>query len=240
MQPLTNYLPKPMLPLGRKPVIEHIIEELNGAGLDEIVVVIRSGFESVVEYFAETPGISFLADDSAGGPGKAILKAREKIREEPVAVVFSDAPLGGGNRSRHLRQMMEQQQRTGADAMLSVYRVPSGEARRRGIVSFKEYGAEPGARPVQDILEKPDQEFSEPQWASTGRYLLPPDIFEALEKTEPDENGEVQLTHGVRRLMQEGKSIYGISLEADLKRYDTGNFENYFEAFCDIAVRGPN
>ncbi len=92
MRPLTNYISKPMLPLGKKPVLQHIIEELKEGGINEISVVVKSDDQKMIDYFEDDTSVQFILDDSFSGPGGAILKTEQFIKNEDFIVVFADAP----------------------------------------------------------------------------------------------------------------------------------------------------
>lgn len=98
VRPLSSYLPKPMLPLGKKPVLEHIVEENKASGILDILIITRSDHREVKDYFESHNNVSICIDDSVGGPGKAILEGKNFTEGEPFLVVFSDAPLSGKKR----------------------------------------------------------------------------------------------------------------------------------------------
>jgi len=234
MEPISSYLPKPMLPLGRKPVLQHIVDELQQAGIQEIGLVIRSDHQAIWKYFRNQSAITLIKDDSTSGPGGAILKTEEFIGGDDFVVIFSDAPIRGSNRSEYLQRLMALKQNRKARAALSIYQIPKSEASSRGVVVFdeQEFSKVEPLR-LTDIIEKPsDEEIS--RWASACRYVLDGDIFEALKNISADEDGELQLTPAIRHLIATGKTVVGLPLPNQLQRYDTGNFEGYFEAFGDF------
>lgn len=234
MYPISKYLPKPMLPLGKKPVLQHIIEELEEAGIDEIAIVARTEHQAIFEYFGRDPAITIVEDNTASGPGGAILKAEEFVDGEDFMVVFCDAPVMGAGRSDHLKRLIEAKYKYEAKAALSIYQIPRDEISSRGVVTFVDQ--EPGGEVVEldDMLEKPPKNSVESQWASACRYILDADIIEALREVEI-EKGERQLTPAIRQLLHKGHSVVGLPIPENLHRYDTGNFEGYFEAFNNFA-----
>ncbi|MDZ7659401.1 sugar phosphate nucleotidyltransferase [Fodinibius sp.] len=235
MQPISDYLPKPMLPLGKKPVLQHILDELNAAGICEIVIVARTEHSAIFNYFGDKPGIQLVEDNSASGPGEAILKANNFIGDESFAVVFSDAPVRGAGRSDHLKELMALKQQNQAAAVLSTYRIPKAEVSSRGVVVFEEPGiARQRFGKLADIIEKPTSGETSSRWASTCRYVLDATIFDALQHISTDAGGELQLTPAIRQLIKEGKSVLGMPMPGQLQRYDTGHFEGYFAAFNDF------
>jgi len=230
MHPLSSYVPKPMLPLGRKPVLHHIVEEIRAAGIEEILILARTDHKAIRDYFQDKPNITIGNDDSAGGPGKAILKGEQFAGGESFLVVFSDAPLGGEEPGQVIREMKKVFQQHSTDAVLSIYPVPEEEAGSRGIVRVDEMKKGEGLYRVTDIIEKPESISISKPMASACRYLFTPKIFDALKAAEKDEDGELQLTAGINELLKEGHEVLGLTLPEGITRHDTGNFQGYFRA----------
>lgn len=236
LDPISRYLPKAMLPLGKKPVLEHIVEELKKAGLEEIAIVTRSEYNTIFDYFGDDTAVTFIKDDSGSGPGGALLKAREFVNGHDFVVAFADAPLRGVGRLDFLQQLMTLKKSRGASASLAMYPVEPSEASSRGVVLFEEQQAEPGSEvTVTDMLEKPSQRKEALLWASACRYVLDQHIFGALDKIDADQDGELQLTTAIRHMLGKGHRVLGYPLAQGLTRYDTGNFEDYYKAVCNFA-----
>lgn len=238
MQPLSGYLPKPMLPLGKKPVLHHIVEEIKSAGIKNILIVTRSDHRTLIDYFDKKDGITVKVDDSAGGPGQAVLQGREFAGEENVLVVFSDAPLEGDHREQAIREMSEVFEKHSADACLSIYPVSEKEAESRGIVKVKEKVEVNRVAEITDISEKPENISTSKAWASTCRYIFTPEIFDALDNAKRDEGGELQLTAGIKVLLERGSKVLGVPLPDGLTRHDTGNFSGYYKALDGFKPQG--
>ena len=235
MKPISNYVPKPMLPLGKVPVLHHIIDELKVAGITEIGVVARTEHSAIWDYGDNTPGIHLISDNSASGPGTAILKARNFIGDDDFAVIFSDAPMGGADRGRHLQKLCTLKKEQNAAATVSVYQIPESEVASRGVVALEDSltaGGQPSV--LTNFVEKPSKEDYPSRWAVTCRYVVGGDIFDALERVSSD-NDELQLTPAIAHLIADNQTVLGLPLPSHLKRYDTGNFEGYFEAFRDFT-----
>lgn len=236
MSPISDYLPKSMLPLGKKPVLHHIIEELRDASISKIAVIARSNQTAVFSYFMNFPEVEFIIDDSTSGPGGAILEAREFVGENDFITIFADAPVRGADRGIYLQELMDIKKNKDAEAALAIYKVAQKEMGSRGVITFKDKDHQKeGIRHLADIIEKPEPEKYTSSWAAACRYVLSPQIFEALGNIERDENEELQLTTALRHLIKEGNSVVGYSIPNNMRRYDTGNFEGYFEAFRDFA-----
>lgn len=240
MHPLSSYLPKPMFPLGKKPVLHHIVNEIRAAGVDEVLILARSEHDMIREYFQSDPHITIWTDDSAGGPGEAILEGESFVEGGSFLSVFSDAPLGGEVPEKVIVEMKDIFQQYDADAILSIYPVPEKEAGSRGIVKVHEVDAGKGLYRVTDIIEKPENiSISQPK-ASSCRYLFTSKIFSALKSAERDEDGELQLTSGIKELIKEGHEVLGITLPEGISRHDTGNFKGYFNAWNRFAITGED
>lgn len=232
LRPLTEYLPKPMLPLGRKPVLQHIVEEVGAAGIEEIALIVRSDQKAVFSRYSGFSGLELLVDDSFSGPGGALLKAEEFVAGSNFVTVLADAPVRGPGRERHLNELINLRKTDEAAAALSLYRIPGSEAGDRGVVAVEEReGPEKSPLQITGMTEKPPAGNNGKRWASACRYVFGPEIFEMLKKADRAEKGELQLTAGIRQLIKEKRPVLGLPLPDGLKRYDTGNFEGYFEAF---------
>lgn len=239
LRPLTDYLPKPMLPLGKKPVLHHIAEELKEAGITEMIIVIHPAHEHLYSYFSDWNEITFIRDDSTSGPGGAILQAEEFVDGEEFITVFSDAPVKGEGRGNYLKGLAEAKISEEAGAALSIYPIPKSEVSSRGLVLPGRENFADSVR-LTDIIEKPStaEYTSGKQWASACRYVLDARIFNVLKNSERDESGEIQLTTAIRRLIKKEIPVWGVPLKKNLVRYDTGNFRGYFEAFEAFADTG--
>lgn len=158
LQPLTDYLPKPMLPLGKKPVLQHITEELIEAGITEIAVIVQSDHDLIFDYFSKFPEIEFITDDSVSGPGGAILHAEEFVDGDDFITVFADAPATGNGRDKHIENLLHIKNAEEAEAVVSIYRVPGAEASSRGVVTLEDPNdsvTDPAR--IVDIIEKPPE-----------------------------------------------------------------------------------
>lgn len=231
LRPLTNYLSKPMLPLGKKPVLQHIIEELKEAGIKEIAVVVRSDDQRMVDYFKEDAAIQFIFDDSSSGPGGAILKTEPFINnDEDFVVVFADAPLIGTGIGTFWRDLISLKKETDVMATLAIYPIAKEEVSSRGVVKFEvdKYISAKRLR-LTDITEKPSTVPDEP-WAVACRYVLNNNVLDILKEVDPDDNGELQITPAIHKMITGGDKVLGHPLPEGLTRHDTGNFEGYFKA----------
>lgn len=230
MRPLTNYMSKPMLPLGKKPVLEHIVEELKNAGIQEIAVVTKSDDQKMIDYFEEDASVQFIFDDSFSGPGGAILKTESFVKNEDFVVVFADAPLQGSERATYLKDLISLKGEKDVMGALAIYPIGKEEVSSRGVVNFMiDKSTNDKTVRLTDIIEKPSTIPDEP-WATACRYVLDNKIFEVLKETRLDNNEELQLTPAIRKIIRGGDLVVGYPLAEGLTRHDTGNFEGYFKA----------
>jgi len=260
--PATKAQPKEMLPVGRKPALQYVVEELQEGGLTEILIItgrrkgaIENHFDYDPELFSvleEAGNEAMLAEmayirnrsrffytrqSSPKGLGHAVSLGKEFAGNEDCVVALGDSLIAGDDPAAPLRSMMETHCQLGAAATIAVEKVPAEETHRYGIVSVEGSEPPPGeAAPVADIIEKPPKGHAPSTLAVAARYVFSPMIFEALERVLPDSRGEIQLTDAIKLLIQMGKPVYIWTLPPDQPRYDIGNFESYFRTFVDFAL----
>jgi UTP--glucose-1-phosphate uridylyltransferase len=230
LKPFTNYISKPMLPLGKKPVLQHIVEELKEAEIEEIAVIANSDDQEMVDYFEDDASIHFIFDDSFSGPGSAILKAESFVKNDDFVVIFADAPLKGAGRAAYLKDLISLKKEKDVMGALAIYPIGKKEVSSRGVVKFKaEDSRNDRSVRLTDIIEKPSATPADP-WATACRYVLDGEIFKYLKETKPDNSDELQLTPAIRKMIRDGGLVLGHPLPDGLIRHDTGNFEGYFKA----------
>ena len=135
-----------------------------------------------------------------------------------------------------LRDMMAEHLANGAACTLAVEEVDPADVYRYGIVRPSSGAAGEGSFGVDDLVEKPRVGSAPSNLAIAARYIFSPVIFEAISRTAPDRNGELQLTDAIRLLLQLGQRVQAVRLRPSERRYDIGNFESYFKAFIDFAL----
>src|SRR6202795_1667087 len=257
--PATKAQPKEMLTVGKKPQIEYVVEECVAAGIEHIIIVTGRGKSSIEDHFDASPllekfledkgktdqvelvrsisdmvQISYARQKEPLGLGHAVLVARDLVGDEPFAVLLGDVLIPGKNPAT--KQLIDVYEATGLGA-IAVEEVPKNKTHLYGIVN-----AEPAPQPpfgarllrIKDLVEKPKPENAPSNLAITGRYVLPPDIFEYLAQTKPGSGGEIQLTDGLRILaQQQGLWAYiyeGIS-------YDAGDKLGFLIATVELALQ---
>ena len=254
--PATAVLPKELLPILDKPIIQYGIEEALASGFDEVILVSSPGKTLLEDHFDRHPeleqvlerrGQSALLDglrevsrrmelstvfqDEPLGLGHAVLVSRELVDDEPFAVVLSDDVIDADPPA--LRQMLAVFDDVEGPVVL-VERVPRNAVHRYGVIDAAPLGG--GVYRVNDLVEKPSPENAPSDLAIIGRYLLTPDVYPALEETRNDEGGEIQLTDGLRRLLQT-RPIHAVELDGI--RQDTGNKLGYLRAILYFARKHP-
>jgi UTP--glucose-1-phosphate uridylyltransferase len=260
--PATKSQPKEMLPVGRKPILQYVVEELQAANLRQILIITGRRKRVIEDHFDEDPELvaaleqggneAVLGDlaylqggsrfyytrqSAPRGSGHAVSLGAEFVDGEDCVVALGDSLIAGGEPGALLDGMIAAHRQLGAAAVVAVEKVPPEEAFRYGIVGIG--GAEPPpGEPVSvtDIVEKPPAGTAPSGLAVAARYVFSPSLFEALQRTAPDRRGEVQLTDAIKQLIHTGQPVYAWLLGPDVRRYDVGNFESYFRTFIDFAL----
>jgi UTP--glucose-1-phosphate uridylyltransferase len=252
--PATKAQPKEMLPLVDRPIIQYGVEEAIASGIDNVILVTSRGKSAIEDHFdvsaeleaflesrnkkdllTEVRRLSSLASVScvrqgeALGLGHAVLVARELVGDEPFAVVLPDDVIDA--EPACLKQMVEVFDRV-QGPVIAVERVPWDRVSSYGIVEF-EHEAD-GVYTVRDLVEKPRREDATSNLAIIGRYILTPDVFDELEATSHDRTGEIQLTNGIRRLLEK-RPVYGYEIKG--VRHDAGNKLGFLKATVYFALK---
>lgn len=255
--PLTKSLPKEMLPVGRKPTIHHIVDELVEAGITEILLITARHKRSIEDYFdvdadldtrLRTSGREDLAEalrfrdvefvtmrqSTPAGNGDAVRLARSFIGDDPVVIAWGDAIIKCPAGRNIVKRMIETHQRHGAACTIAVEQVPEDRVSRYGIVHPIHEGGD--TFPIDDVVEKPDPASAPSRYAVSARYVCAPEIIPALDRTPPGHGGELWLVDAIRTLLREGHKGWCVNLGADCRRYDIGSPLSYWEACVDFAL----
>jgi UTP--glucose-1-phosphate uridylyltransferase len=260
--PATKAMPKEMLPVVDKPLIQYAVEECIASGIENVIFVtgrrknaIEDHFDSQpeLEQFLEQHGkpaqaqmvreisgglhFSYTRQSEALGLGHAVLTARELVGDEPFAVLLGDVIMDGPVPAT--RSLVDIYERTGIGA-IAVEEVPREQLHLYGIISADPAkGGPEGDRllRVKDLVEKPKAADAPSNLGVTGRYVLPSEIFDYLENTKPGAGGEIQLTDGLRMLAQK-EGLYAHVYQG--KTYDAGDKLGFLKATVEIALRNPH
>ena len=253
--PATKVIPKEMLPLVDKPILQYGIEEARDSGLDKLIIVTSKGKDSIIDHFdrtselerslrergkldllAEVDAVSRMVDliavrqKEALGLGHAVLTAKDAARGEAFAVLLPDDVILADEPC--LKQMRRVFEETGRP-VIALMEVAQDETSRYGIVAGEMLGNRKFR--ITDMVEKPKSKAPS-RYAIIGRYILPPEIFPILERTERGAGGEIQLTDALRELAKQG-DFYGYVFDG--RRYDAGEKLGYLKATVDYALRHP-
>ncbi len=256
--PATKSVPKEMLPVVDKPLIQYAVEEAAEAGIDTVILVTRGDKQAITGHFNPAPELEAFLDSRGNanaleavrgifpghmrlleaiqeqplGLGHAVLCARELVGEEPFAVILPDDLIHAPGRGC-LEQMAAVFARTG-NAVIGVEEIPLELAPRYGVAAVEQDGQ--GLLPIRQIVEKPSPEEAPSNLGVVGRYILPAEIFPLLENLGSGAGGEIQLTDAIARLMQR-QTVLAHPFEG--RRYDCGSRLGFVRATIEYALRDP-
>lgn len=259
--PATKSQPKEMLPIGRKPVVQYVVEELTRVGLERILFITGPDKSSIENHFdVHTELIQNLRESGKEellaeldferaptqyfytrqrqllGLGHAVACAQRFVGDQPFVVALGDSVIGMHAQSDVVERMKQVFIEQNASAVVAFEEVPASEVHHYGIANPQGNSAPGSVFVVTDVIEKPDPDEAPSNLAIAARYVFAPTIFDALQQTAPGKGGEIQLTDAIRTLIQEGGKVYGVCLRNDERRYDIGNFDAYFRAFVEFAL----
>ncbi|MGI6368408.1 MAG: UTP--glucose-1-phosphate uridylyltransferase [Anaerolineae bacterium] len=259
--PATKSQPKEMLPVGRRPVVQYVVEELEQAGLDQILFVTGRKKSAIEDHFDADPELvrvlsaadSYtLLDELAYtsteasyfytrqstplGLADAVRRAERFVGDDNFVVALGDSIIKNGSGTGLLAKMVEVHLSSGAGCTIALEHVSPEETYRYGIVAPVAGADTSVAFEIDDLVEKPAPGAAPSTLAIAARYVFSPMVFEAIRRTAPDRKGELQLTDSIRLLKQLGQRIMGVTLQPGERRYDIGNFESYFTTFIDFAL----
>jgi UTP--glucose-1-phosphate uridylyltransferase len=255
--PVTKAQPKEMLPLVDKPTIQYGVEEAIDSGIEEVIMVIGGGKRAIVDHFdrareieyyleergkhdiletlrqvdalTDTVDLVYVQQKEPLGLGHAVGCARRQVEGEPCAVLLPDDVILGAEPC--LRQLIRAYGETGA-TVLATRRVPSDQISRYGIIAT---GASNGRlHEVVDLVEKPHVDDAPSDLAILGRYVLTPDVFDAIQRTGIGSGKEIQLTDAIKQTIRGGK-VVAYEFEGDY--YDTGTIPGYLKANLALALK---
>lgn len=253
--PATKAMPKEMLPIVDKPIIQYVVEEAVAAGIEDIIIVTGWHKRTIEDHFdfpfelekrleeagkheqadevrkiADLANFIYVRQKGTYGNGTPVLNARHVVGDEPFAVLWGDEFIYSN--PPRLKQMVDVWEKHGMPN-ISAVRVPDNAVDRYGIADVTD--VEPGTFKINAIVEKPATGTAPSNLATHGAYILPPRIFELLAETQPGKGGEVWLTEAVNRLAQE-QDVYAVEI-ANGRYYDTGNKLEYLKAVVEFGLQ---
>jgi UTP--glucose-1-phosphate uridylyltransferase len=257
--PATKAMPKEMLPLVDKPLIQYGVEEAMHSGVQNIIIVTGRGKTAIEDHFdvsfelehllesrnkkdllamvrsvSDLINVAYVRQKEALGLGHAVLRARELVGEEPFAVILSDDVIDAEVPA--LRQLLDVYEFYGAP-VVALMEVPRDNISAYGVVD-----AEPildsagGGRlyRIRNLVEKPKAQDAPSNLAIIGRYVLTPEVFDSIEAIEPGSGGELQLTDALKHVLR-SRPIYGYRFEGT--RYDAGDKQGFLRATVEFALK---
>jgi UTP--glucose-1-phosphate uridylyltransferase len=259
--PATKSQPKEMLPVGRKPVVQYVVEELTRVGMTRVVFITGPGKASIENHFDLNGELIQMLRESGKeellgelefarapvqyfytrqrqllGLGHAVACAQSFVGDRPFVVALGDSIIGMHAESDVVKRMTQCFEEQDAAAVIAFEEVAEHEVSQYGIAKP---ASDDEVFRIMDLVEKPSTRDAPSRLAIAARYVLSPAIFAALAKTRRDSRGEIQLTDAIRALIRGGSRAYGVRLRPGERRYDIGNFEAYFEAFVEFALADP-
>lgn len=258
LYPATKSQPKEMLPLGTRPTIQLVAEELVGAGLSELLIVTGRQKRAIEDHFDPADGLDpgskcercaeifdtsvvhffYTRQSSPRGLGDAVAHAAEFAGHDHIVVALGDCVITSTERSSLLKRMLRLHEELEAAATIAVQHVGPEGTSKYGIVAPEGPAGGPALK-LKDIVEKPGPEKAPSDLAVCARYILSPAVFEHLATTTPGHGGEVQLTDALRSMIAAGLPAYAVPLAPDEDRLDVGNFESYAKAFIRVMLGHP-
>jgi UTP--glucose-1-phosphate uridylyltransferase len=257
--PATKAQPKEMLPVVDKPLIQYVVEECIASGIENVIIITGRGKNAIEDHFDSSPALEHYLEEKGKkdqaelvrkitnmvtfsytrqkeplGLGHAVLTARDLVGNEPFAVLLGDVIIPDPRPAT--RQIMDVYEATGIGT-IAVEEVPREKTYLYGVID-----AEPAKLPqfsdrlwrIRNMVEKPKPAEAPSNYAVTGRYVLPPDIFDCLERTPPGAGGEIQLTDALRMLAQE-KGLFAYVYEGT--SYDAGDKLGFLQATVEMGLR---
>lgn len=256
--PATKVIPKEMLALVDKPIIQYGVEEAIASGIEHIIIVTGRGKGAMEDHFdhsfeldatlerrgkkellavsrsvATMSRISYVRQKEPLGLGHAVLCAKELVGDEAFAVILPDDVIDADPPC--LKQMIDVFENRGG-SVLATQTVEGPGISAYGVLAGSPDPENPRIYNCTGMVEKPKLEDAPSKQAIIGRYVLTPRIFELLEETEPGAGGEIQLTDGIKGLLKEEK-VFGYTFEG--KRYDAGDKFGMLQATVEFALKRP-
>ncbi len=241
--PTTKAWSKEMLPVGRLPVVHHVVEELAAAGIRQILFITRRNKSALENHFDDSGyrerGIEFFFADQSlpPGTGTAVATGEAFAADEPFVVAFGDSIVRTHSGRPLLQRMIDSHRRHCAACTIGACEVPEDRMHHYGIL-VPEKATAADAK-LTAILEKPTPGQTASRLAVSARYVFSPTIFAHLRATAPAPSGEVYLTDAIAALIAAGAPVRAVRLSADEQRCDIGNHLSYFATFIDYALDDP-
>lgn len=255
--PATKAMPKEMLCVVDKPIIQYAVEEAVASGIEHVIIVTGRSKSSMEDHFdisyelettlkergkhdlvrearkvSDLASVSYVRQKEPLGLGHAVLAARELVGNEPFAVMLPDDLIDAPGKPA-LRQMIDVFEQ-GGDPVIALLKVALADISAYGVIRGEQDAGNARVHLLRELVEKPKREDAPSDLAIIGRYVLTPDIFDDLVATARDHSGEIQLTNGLRALVAR-RRLLGYEFEGT--RYDAGQKLGFLKATVDLALK---
>jgi len=258
--PQTKAMPKEMLPIVDKPVIQYVVEEVVASGIETVIIVTGANKRAIEDHFDEPneeleqmlieggktealdqikkiskmANFIYVRQKGPYGNGTPVLSGEPVIENEPFAVVWGDEFILSN--PPRLKQMIDVHEKYGGIVISGVRIDKKEDLKRYGIADIEP--VEGNVFKIKKIVEKPEPDEAPSNLATHGAYILPPEIFEALKNVTPGKGGEIWLIDAINLLQSRGVPVYAVEIQNG-KYYDTGNKLEYMKTVVDLALDHP-
>ncbi|MGA2967791.1 MAG: UTP--glucose-1-phosphate uridylyltransferase [Candidatus Levyibacteriota bacterium] len=259
--PQTKAMPKEMLPIVDKPVIQYVVEEAVDSGIEDVIIITGSAKRAIEDHFdlpnseliknleesgkqeiakeitriGDMANFIYIRQKGPYGNATPVLTAEPAIEDEPFAVLWGDEFIYA--KPPRLKQMMEVHQKYGGIVVSGVRIDKKEDLNRYGIADITP--VENNIYKINYIVEKPEPDKAPSNLATHGGYIFPPEIFDALRGLKPGKGGEVWLIDAINRLKEQGVPVYTVEIR-DAKYYDTGNKLEYMKTVVELGLKHPD
>ena len=256
--PWTKAMPKEMLPIVDKPVIQYVVEEVVKSGISDIVIVTGANKRAIEDHFdrpsqdltqnlisghkealltelqqlSDMANFIYIRQKGPYGNGTPVLSAEPAIENEPFVVIWGDEFIYA--EPPRLAQMIEVYEKYGGMVISGVRIDKKEDLRRYGIADVEH--VEDNVYQIKEIIEKPEPDQAPSNLATHGAYILPSEIFSAIRSLKPGKGGEIWLIDAINLLKKKGVPIYAVEIK-NAKYYDTGNKLEYLKTVTEMALK---
>ncbi len=259
--PQTKAMPKEMLPIVDKPVIQYVVEEVVASGIKDIVVVTGANKRAIEDHFdipnqdlvqnlisgnkqellesiqklSEMANFIYIRQKGPYGNGTPVLSAEPAIEDESFAVIWGDEFIY--SEPPRLKQMIDVHEKYGGIVISGIRIEKKEDLGRYGIADIEP--VEGNVYKIKSIVEKPDPEQAPSNLATHGAYILPPEAFAAFKELKPGKDGEIWIVDGINLLREQGIPVYAVEIKGG-RYYDTGNKIEYMKTVVEMALSHPD
>jgi UTP--glucose-1-phosphate uridylyltransferase len=263
--PVTKVLPKELLPVGRRPVVQYVVEEMRAAHLEHICLVTGRKKDLIQEHFDHDPELvrhlqdrgsdellaelaylesglhlTYVRQSGPQGLADALGLAADFVGDKPFVVALGDSMVCEPEMGSLVRRLVEEHIRKDAAATIAVEAVPPEKLRQYEVVRpAQSAGAEDDVFEVVDVVPNPQPDEAPSHLALAARFVFSPVLFSAIRRTRPVRGGETLLTDAIRILLGQGDTVQAVRLSPTQRRHDIGSFSGYYRAFLEFALMDP-